>query len=105
MQRPLTSQWHGSVSQREQLGFFATDQTPSNCGQTFVFVLQMSGGGLTYFLFMTVSSGSMLNSLVLTASYILSSRTRAMIRPSLFVSHFPEPWSGTDVMITIFCDF
>jgi hypothetical protein len=29
MQWPLTSQLHGSVSQREQLFFFVTDQTPS----------------------------------------------------------------------------
>jgi hypothetical protein len=28
MQWPLTSQSHGSFSQREQLYFFATDQTP-----------------------------------------------------------------------------
>jgi hypothetical protein len=28
MQWPLTSQLHGSVSQREQLVFFVTDQTP-----------------------------------------------------------------------------
>jgi hypothetical protein len=28
MQWPLTSQLHGSVSQREQLFFFVTDQTP-----------------------------------------------------------------------------
>jgi hypothetical protein len=28
MQWPLTSKYHGSVSQREQLDFFVTDQTP-----------------------------------------------------------------------------
>jgi hypothetical protein len=28
MQWPLTSQSHGSVSQREQLDFFVMDQTP-----------------------------------------------------------------------------
>jgi hypothetical protein len=46
----------------------------------------MSGGGVTYFLFMTVSSGCLLNSLVLTASYILSPRAKTMIRPTIFVS-------------------
>ena len=49
---------------------------------------QMSGGGMTYFIFMTTSSGCLLNSLVLIASYVLSPRTRALIRPTIFVSIF-----------------
>jgi hypothetical protein len=37
MQWPLTSQLHGSVSQREQLVFFVMDQTPHpNDGESFI---------------------------------------------------------------------
>ena len=69
----------------------------------------MSGGGVTYFLFMLVSSGSFLNSVVLTSSYVLSPRSRTMIRPTMFVSFFYQRarfdytrrWHSIEVAFTI----
>ena len=82
-----------------QLGITAVDLSLCFHFQTFALVcqlllfffgmkhsFQMSGGGMTYFIFMTTSSGCLLNSLVLIASYVLSPRTIALIRPTLFVS-------------------
>jgi len=49
----------------------------------------MSGGGLTYFVFLMISSAVVINSFALLVTYVCSQRSRAMIRPTFYVRSKP----------------